>query len=43
MSHEQFQLEEFKTFLNPYRNGLPDYIAIKGAAVAKKLGTTFVL
>ncbi len=24
MSHEQFQLEEFKTFLDPYRNGLPD-------------------
>src|SRR6187399_2635749 len=23
MSHEQFQLEEFKTFLDPYRNGLP--------------------
>lgn len=27
----------------PYRNGLPDYVALKGAAVAKKLGTTFVL
>jgi endo-1,4-beta-xylanase len=24
MSHEQFQLEEFKTFLDPYTNGLPD-------------------
>jgi endo-1,4-beta-xylanase len=24
MSHEQFQLGEFKTFLDPYRNGLPD-------------------
>ena len=23
MSHEQFQLEEFKTFFDPYRNGLP--------------------
>jgi endo-1,4-beta-xylanase len=23
MSHEQFQLEEFETFLDPYRNGLP--------------------
>jgi len=23
MSHEQFQLEEFKTFLDPYRNRLP--------------------
>jgi endo-1,4-beta-xylanase len=26
MSHEQFQLEEFKTFLDPYRNGLPDAV-----------------
>jgi endo-1,4-beta-xylanase len=26
MSHEQFQLEEFKTFLDPYRNGLPDTV-----------------
>jgi len=24
LSHDQFQLEEFKTFLDPYRNGLPD-------------------
>ena len=24
MSHEQFQLEEFKTFLDPYAAGLPD-------------------
>lgn len=24
MSHEQFQQEEFKKFLDPYRNGLPD-------------------
>jgi endo-1,4-beta-xylanase len=24
MSHEQFQLEEFKEFLDPYPNGLPD-------------------
>lgn len=23
MSHEQFQLEEFETFLDPYKNGLP--------------------
>jgi 6-phosphofructokinase 1 len=27
----------------PYRNGLPDYVTLKGAAVAKKLGGTFVL
>jgi len=27
----------------PYRNGLPEYVTLKGAAVAKKLGTTFVL
>lgn len=26
MSDKQFQLEEFKTFLDPYRNGLPDSI-----------------
>ncbi|HMP83537.1 MAG TPA: endo-1,4-beta-xylanase [Verrucomicrobiota bacterium] len=26
MSHEQFQLEEFKTFLDPYTNGLPDSV-----------------
>jgi endo-1,4-beta-xylanase len=26
MSHEQFQLEEFKTFLDPYQNGLPDEV-----------------
>lgn len=24
MSHEQFQLEEFETFLDPYKGGLPD-------------------
>ena len=24
MSDPQFQLEEFKTFLDPYRSGLPD-------------------
>ena len=26
MSDPQFQLEEFKTFLDPYRNGLPDSV-----------------
>jgi endo-1,4-beta-xylanase len=26
MSHEQFQLEEFKAFLDPYPNGLPDAV-----------------
>lgn len=26
MSHEQFQLEEFKVFLDPYANGLPDTV-----------------
>lgn len=26
MSDKQFQLEEFKTFLDPYKNGLPDSI-----------------
>ena len=26
MSHEQFQLEEFKTFLDPYAGGLPDAV-----------------
>lgn len=26
MSHEQFQLGEFKAFLDPYRNGLPDAV-----------------
>lgn len=26
MADKQFQLEEFKTFLDPYRNGLPDSI-----------------
>ena len=26
MSDKQFQLEEFKTFLDPYRNGLPDSV-----------------
>jgi endo-1,4-beta-xylanase len=26
MSHEQFQLEEFKTFLDPYSAGLPDEV-----------------
>src|SRR5690606_25906594 len=26
MAHEQFQLEEFKEFLDPYRNGLPQEI-----------------
>jgi endo-1,4-beta-xylanase len=26
MSHEQFQLEEFKTFLDPYAKGLPDEV-----------------
>jgi endo-1,4-beta-xylanase len=26
MSHEQFQLEEFRSFLNPYPNGLPDEV-----------------
>jgi len=26
MGHEQFQLEEFKTFLDPYPNGLPDAV-----------------
>jgi endo-1,4-beta-xylanase len=26
MSHEQFQLEEFKTFLDPYTKGLPDAV-----------------
>lgn len=26
MSHEQFQLEEFKTYLDPYTNGLPDAV-----------------
>jgi 6-phosphofructokinase 1 len=27
----------------PFRNGLPAYVAIKGAPVAKKLSKTFVL
>jgi len=26
MSHEQFQLEEFKSFFDPYRSGLPDAV-----------------
>ncbi len=26
MSHPQFQLEEFKTYLDPYRDGLPDEV-----------------
>jgi len=26
MSDKQFQLEEFKSFLDPYRNGLPDSV-----------------
>lgn len=29
MSHEQFQLEEFKTFLDPYATGLPDDVQRK--------------
>ena len=29
MSHEQFQLEEFKTFLDPYAAGLPDDVQRK--------------
>jgi endo-1,4-beta-xylanase len=32
MSHEQFQLEEFKTFLDPYAAGLPDEVQQKLAA-----------
>ena len=28
MADKQFQLEEFKTFLDPYRNGLPDSVQI---------------
>jgi endo-1,4-beta-xylanase len=32
MSHEQFQLEEFKTFLDPYADGLPDEMQRKLAA-----------
>lgn len=32
MSHEQFQLEEFKTFLDPYAGGLPDDVQQKLAA-----------
>lgn len=32
MSHEQFQLEEFKTFLDPYPAGLPDEMQQKLAA-----------
>jgi endo-1,4-beta-xylanase len=32
MSHEQFQLEEFKTFLDPYAVGLPDEMQQKLAA-----------
>jgi endo-1,4-beta-xylanase len=32
MSHEQFQLEEFKTFLDPYPAGLPDDMQQKLAA-----------
>ena len=27
----------------PYRNGLPDYVKLKNAAVPKKLGTAFKL
>ena len=26
MSDKQFQLEEFKTFLDPYSNGIPDSV-----------------
>jgi endo-1,4-beta-xylanase len=32
MSHEQFQLEEFKAFLDPYRNGLPQEVQQQLAA-----------
>jgi endo-1,4-beta-xylanase len=32
MSHEQFQLEEFKTFFDPYAAGLPDDMQQKLAA-----------
>lgn len=32
MSHEQFQLEEFKTFLDPYAAGLPDAVQRQLAA-----------
>jgi endo-1,4-beta-xylanase len=32
MSHEQFQLEEFETYLDPYKNGLPADIQQKLAA-----------
>lgn len=32
MSHEQFQLEEFKTFLDPYADGLPNDMQRKLAA-----------
>lgn len=32
MSHEQFQLEEFKTLLDPYAGGLPDAVQQQLAA-----------
>lgn len=38
MSDKQFQLEEFKTFLDPYRNGLPDSMQI---ALAKRYQELF--
>ena len=38
MSDKQFQLEEFKTFLDPYPNGLPDSIQ---TALAKRYEELF--
>ncbi len=42
MSDSQFQLEEFKTFLDPYRNGLPDSMQAVLAARYKELFKIFL-
>ena len=41
MMHPQFQLEEFKTYLDPYQNGLPSEIAAKLNARYKSLFELF--
>jgi endo-1,4-beta-xylanase len=41
MMHDQFQLEEFKKFLDPYQNGLPEEIENQLAARYKELFEIF--
>ncbi|HYC27847.1 MAG TPA: endo-1,4-beta-xylanase, partial [Chitinophagaceae bacterium] len=41
MSDKQFQLEEFKTFLDPYRNGLPENVEMQLARRYEELFRIF--